>query len=154
MTTETSGPNQSAAHWSGWLAADIRELERDPEYVAEKLALEVTEQALQLMQERGIARTRLAEIMGTSRAYVTKLLNAPPNLTLHSIARLALALGATPNLLLVPGAHTVAAPVPLTSDVAIPLPENVQRPDASRNVSSALDETGPSMAEMDLAVVA
>lgn len=113
---ETTKHGESGVAAAGWLAPYIEELERDPEYVAGKLALEVTEQALQLMEEKGISRTRLAEIMGTSRAYMTKLFNAPPNLTLYSIARLALAIGATPSLYLVP-TPPPAAPSPSTSEV-------------------------------------
>jgi plasmid maintenance system antidote protein VapI len=78
------------------------EYESDPEYVAEGLALEITEEACRIMLEKGISRARLAELMGVSRAYVTRTLNAPPNLTLKSIAQLALALGVGPLDLIAP----------------------------------------------------
>jgi DNA-binding Xre family transcriptional regulator len=68
------------------------EFQRDPEYHSEAIALRVIEQAVQIMKDKGISRTQLAERMGVSRAYVTRLFNAPPNLTLRSLAQLALAL--------------------------------------------------------------
>lgn len=102
MTKDSSGSKPANTEETGWLAPQIEELEHDPEYVAEGLALQVIEQALGLMQEQGISRAELAERLGTSRAYVTKLFNAPPNLTLLSIARLALALGATLKISLKP----------------------------------------------------
>jgi hypothetical protein len=78
------------------------EFERDPDYVAETLALQVIEQALELMKEKGISRSELASLMGVSRAYISKLFNAPPNMTLRSIAQLALALDAQPHAALRP----------------------------------------------------
>ncbi len=67
-------------------------MQRDPEFVAGSLALEITENALRIMQAEGINRLQMARRMDVSRAYVTRLFNAPPNLTLETIARLALAL--------------------------------------------------------------
>lgn len=96
MPPETS--NRAATTARGWLADDIAELEQDPEYVAGALALDVIEQALERMERQEISRSQLAERMGVSRAYVTRLFDAPPNLTLQSIARLALALGVTPHV--------------------------------------------------------
>ena len=80
----------------GWLDDYSLIYERDPDYVAEGLALRIAEQAVRLMKEKGISRSQLASLMGVSKAYVTKILNAPPNLTLRTIAALALALGAVP----------------------------------------------------------
>jgi transcriptional regulator with XRE-family HTH domain len=70
----------------------------DPDFVAEQLALDITEQAASIMQDQGITRTRLAELLHVSRSYVTRTFNAPPNLTLHTIAQIAVALGATPKV--------------------------------------------------------
>ena len=57
--------------------------EKDPDFVAERLALDVTEEAIQLMEEKGITRAELAELMDVSRPYATRVLHAPPNLTLR-----------------------------------------------------------------------
>ena len=84
-------------HSGGWLDQHIEQYEQDPDYVAEGLALHLVEEALRLMEEKGISRSELASQMGVSKAYITRLFNAPPNLTLRSIAHLALALGTKPH---------------------------------------------------------
>jgi len=97
-THEKTRPKVSGA---GYAARKIAELERDPEFVAELLALTVVEQIHELMEKQGVNRSQLAERMGVSRAYVTKLFGSPPNMTLQSIAQLALALGLKPEVKLV-----------------------------------------------------
>ncbi len=79
---------------AGALASDYEEFEKDPGFIAELLAIRVTEDAARLMSANSLSRAALALRMGTSAAYVSKLMNAPPNLTLHSIARIAAALNA------------------------------------------------------------
>ena len=86
----------------GWLNEAITEYEKDPDFVAESLAIGLIEQAIELMEARNMTRTELAGRMGVSKAYVTKLFNAPPNLTLRSIAGVAVALGAEPSVSLLP----------------------------------------------------
>ena len=79
---------------TGWLDKYVEEYERDADYIAEGLALRLIEQAISIMAEKGISRSDLASLLGVSRAHVTRMFNAPPNLTLHSIAQLGGALGA------------------------------------------------------------
>ncbi len=68
----------------------------DPELVAEALAIDFMEDVSKIMREKGISRSELADLMGVSRAYVTKLFTAPPNMTLLSITRLCKALRLKP----------------------------------------------------------
>src|SRR5690242_13705183 len=75
----TSDP--TTVHTADWLARYETEYSRDADYVAERLALNVMEEALVLMEEQGVSRTQLASRMGVSRPYVTKIFNALPNLT-------------------------------------------------------------------------
>jgi hypothetical protein len=86
----------------GWLSRLENDLATDPDYMAETLALGLIEEAIALMEERGISRSDLSSTMHVSRPYVTHILNAPPNLTLRSIAMLALALGTRPHVSLHP----------------------------------------------------
>ena len=72
--------------------------EHDPDFIAEGMAIAIVEDALRIMKSKGLIRSDLAALMGVPRAQVSRLLNAPPNLTLRSIARLASALGAKPRL--------------------------------------------------------
>lgn len=77
-----------------------RELEKNPSYIAEGLAIEVIEEMLKMLRERGLSRAWLAKQMGVSRSSVSRMMNAAPNMTLLTISRIALALGTTPAVLL------------------------------------------------------
>lgn len=74
--------------------------EKDPDFVAEGLSISVIENALKVMKKKGISRTDLAREMGVPKSQISRIFNAPPNLTLLSIARIALALGVEPTALL------------------------------------------------------
>ncbi len=50
------------------------------------------------METKGLNRSQLASLMGVSRAHITKMLNAPPNLTLRTIAQIAIALDTKPHV--------------------------------------------------------
>jgi transcriptional regulator with XRE-family HTH domain len=75
-----------------------REYADDPEFIAEGLAIKVTEEMLENLEQKGLNQSWLAERMGVSRALVSRILNAPPNMTLLTIARIAVALELTPNV--------------------------------------------------------
>lgn len=53
-----------------------------------------TAAVLRLMERRGTSRSDLAQLLGTSPAYVTKILRGDANFTLASMVKLADALGA------------------------------------------------------------
>ena len=78
----------------------VREYENDPEFIANELSTDVIEDALRLLQEKHHTQTWLANAMGVSRSHVSNLFNATPNLTLFSIARLGVALGVKPKVIL------------------------------------------------------
>lgn len=80
------------------LERDAREFANDPEFIAEGLSIKVIEEMLKLMEERGLNQSWLAEKMGVSRAHVSRMLNAPPNMTLLTVAKIAVALGVTPDV--------------------------------------------------------
>lgn len=52
----------------------------------EELILGVTEAILEKMQQRKISKSRLAELMGTDKSYVTQLLRGSRNMTLRTIS--------------------------------------------------------------------
>lgn len=64
----------------------------DPDYVAEGLKLDITEDICRIMKAKNMNRSQLAERMQTSSAYITKVLRGNVNLTLLSIAKFAVAL--------------------------------------------------------------
>ena len=64
-----------------------------PEAWMDGPVVEFTEELCRLMEEKGISRAELAKRIGTSRAYVTKLLGGNANFTLATMVKLAFALG-------------------------------------------------------------
>ena len=74
--------------------------QQDPEFLAEGLSIAIIENALNVMKQKGINRADLAREMGVPKSQVSRIFNAPPNLTLLSIARIAVALGVEPQALL------------------------------------------------------
>jgi transcriptional regulator with XRE-family HTH domain len=69
------------------------EAERHPEYWEEGAILEFTEALYIAMEEQGVTRAELARRLGTSQAYVTRVLSGNANFTLKTMSKLALALG-------------------------------------------------------------
>lgn len=85
-----------------WYEEATRGFEQDSEYWAEGMKLEFAEEVIRLMSERKMSRADLARKLGTSPAYVTKILHWTANLTLVSMAKIALALDARVSLSLAP----------------------------------------------------
>jgi transcriptional regulator with XRE-family HTH domain len=77
-----------------------QKLANDPEFVAEGLAIKVTEEMLECLELKGLNQSWLAEQMGVSRAHVSRILNARPNMTLLTIAKIAVALDVKPDVCL------------------------------------------------------
>ena len=83
---------------NGELEEALSALSSDPDFVAEELALAITEEIANAMVSEGISKAELARRIGASRSYVTRIMDAPPNMTLRSIAKVGLALGLTPEV--------------------------------------------------------
>ena len=80
----------------------IEETEASPDYWIEVTTGDFTDEIVRVMQERNLSRADLARALNTSPAYVTKILRGNANLTLRSMAKLALALGMKVRLHLAP----------------------------------------------------
>jgi len=65
----------------------------DPEFLAEDYIIYITENISRIMSKKNISKSELARRLGTSQAYVTKILNGNPNMTILTIAKLTIALG-------------------------------------------------------------
>lgn len=59
----------------------------------ESLVFDVTEMICSLMEEREVTKTELAEMLSTSKANVSQLLDGSRNMTLKTLADLAFAMG-------------------------------------------------------------
>jgi len=80
----------------------VRNIENTPEFLLEKVKLTFAEELCRLLDERGVSRRQLAERLGTSRAYVTRILRTDYNLTAETMVKVARALDARVELALVP----------------------------------------------------
>lgn len=78
----------------------LEKYEKDPDFLAEGLAIGIIENSLQVMKQKGISRADLAREMGVPKSQISRIFNAPPNLTLLTIARIAVALGVDVQALL------------------------------------------------------
>ncbi len=75
-----------------------QEYANDPEFIAEGLSIKVIEEMLECLEQKNLSQSWLAETMGVSRAHISRILNAPPNMTLLTIAKIAVALGVKPGV--------------------------------------------------------
>jgi len=83
-----------------WFAAKLTEFEKEPEFQVERLLIRVNEQICEAMEKQGLSKADLARKLGVSRAFVTKLLNGKPNITMRTLVEVAMALGLTVNVTL------------------------------------------------------
>jgi transcriptional regulator with XRE-family HTH domain len=79
----------------------------DPEYLTEGLLLNINEQLLKQLEQRGITQTAFAKMLGVSNAYISKLLNGNENLTLKQLVRIAHTLECNVDVALVPKTFSV-----------------------------------------------
>ena len=77
-----------------------KEYANDPAFIAEGLSIKVIEEMLEYLEQKNLSQSWLAQQMGVSRAHISRILNAPPNMTLLTIAKFAVALGVKPDVCL------------------------------------------------------
>ncbi len=71
----------------------VAEAETSVDYWVDGPITEFIEDVWRLMEEQKVSRAELARRLGTSRAYVTKLLGGNANFTLQTMTKVAMALG-------------------------------------------------------------
>lgn len=75
-----------------WFKGMLESFEGDLDFRLEMIILDVTERISKRMKEKGISRTKLAELLKVSPPAVTKFLNGKSNFTLRKLLLLADAL--------------------------------------------------------------
>lgn len=86
----------------------FRDAEASSEYWAEVAIGDFTEEICRLLAEKPTTRAELARRLGTTPAYVTKVLRGNANFTLASMAKIALALESQVRVHLAPkGSYTI-----------------------------------------------
>lgn len=123
----------------------------EEEVVYKKLS--VVEELLQFMKRHGINRAELAELMGVGKSRITKMLNGSENLTINTLVRAGLAVGADLQQTFVPKGqrgHWVAfePPVPGIRGKVVVLdfgqPKQVKKaptPEVSHSIAATDDES-------------
>jgi transcriptional regulator with XRE-family HTH domain len=79
-------------------ASRLHELKQDWSFALDRAVLEITESISRQMNRRNLSRAQLAEILGTSRSYVTQLVKGKPNLQLNTLFKVAFAIGLRPAI--------------------------------------------------------
>jgi transcriptional regulator with XRE-family HTH domain len=75
-----------------WVEEKLQRYQQNSDFVTEQMLLDITEQIARTMLAQDVKRSELAERLGVSRSYITKVMEGRPNLTVHSLVRVALAL--------------------------------------------------------------
>jgi transcriptional regulator with XRE-family HTH domain len=76
-----------------WFEEKLQAFRNDVDFSTEELILDLTERIVFVMKTIGINRAELARRLGVSKAFVTKLLNGNPNLTVRTMVSIAKSLG-------------------------------------------------------------
>ena len=105
-----------------WFRDKTDKFRDDVEFQTEEAILELNERIAQIMEEKGINRAKFANLLGVSKAFITKLLNGNPNLTIKSMVSIANALGCELDIDICPKGFEVrkfyVSPSPKKMDVS------------------------------------
>lgn len=75
----------------------LAESKKTPEFHVQKVMMDFLRKVESQMERKNIRRTDLADLLGTSKAYVTRLFNfSTANFTIETMTRIALAVGLQP----------------------------------------------------------
>ena len=85
-----------------WYKEKIQKFHDDVDFLTETTILDLTEKIVHKMQRAGLSRADLAQKLGVSKPFVTKLLNGNPNMTIKTMASIAHALECELNVELCP----------------------------------------------------
>lgn len=70
----------------------LKEYEKDPEYILYSLIFEINEEICKALERNNLNYKQFAEKLNVKPAYISKLLNGQPNLSIKSLVKIALAL--------------------------------------------------------------
>jgi DNA-binding Xre family transcriptional regulator len=96
----------------GWLETWLGKEENRKLHAEESFILDVTEKILEALEKQEINQNELASRLGTSKAFVSQLLNGGRNMTLRTLADICFALRLAPELALRRKEHTVSVRPP------------------------------------------
>ena len=76
-----------------WFDTEIAKIEDDLDFIMEEMAFDYVNEIRRVMKSEHVSQAKLAKRTGKSRAYISQVLNYSPNLTIRSLAKIAIALG-------------------------------------------------------------
>ncbi len=85
-----------------WYKEKLREFRDDVDFMTETAIIDFTEKIVNKMQKMGMSRSDLADKLGVSKPFITKVLNGNPNLTIRSMVAISHALDCDLNLEMCP----------------------------------------------------
>ncbi len=85
-----------------WAKGELEKYKDSIEYRLEEIILDFTEQICEQMEKQKVTRAELAERLGVSRAFITKLLNGNLNLTLRTMMNIVSTLKSDLNIQIQP----------------------------------------------------
>jgi transcriptional regulator with XRE-family HTH domain len=84
-------------------AAKLAELEHDPDFVLDRVKVELAEQIYLAMTGKGVTQAELARLLDRKASYVSRLLAGTENVTTATLVRVAMALGCDLHINITPG---------------------------------------------------
>lgn len=91
-----------------WMKEKLEKYQDTFDFKLEGVILDVTEEVCRAMEEKGIDRAEFADKLGVSRAFISKLLNGTPNLTIKTLMKIAAVLDRELNIKMPPAGFTTA----------------------------------------------
>jgi transcriptional regulator with XRE-family HTH domain len=124
-----------------WQPLEKIDWERDPIFVSEYLKAEFMNDVWASLEQQGLSQSDLAERMGWSRQYASRVLKSQMNLTIETMAKLACALGLRLSIKLHrPDERMEIVPVTRRKKNVVPLPE---RQKTEKKKAMAREEPAP-----------
>jgi len=124
----------------------LEHVRRDDVYWEEWLVSEFTEELCRRMEVVGLSRTAFAQKIGSSPAYVTKVLRGEENLTVKTMAKLARAVRSIVRMHLAPaGTYTVW--LDMSESIRWPIAEVSNASDVFGDPRDALPANGLSISD-------
>lgn len=102
-----------------WFQEELQKAQDTFDYRLERLLFELAEDICRYMDEQHLTRAELASRLDCSRAYITKILNGNPNVTLKTLLKIADALDRNVSINLPRKAHMSQRTVPSTASPSV-----------------------------------
>lgn len=94
-------------NYEKWFNDMLEQYKDDIDFLTEEAIIEFNEKIVKRLKELNLSRTELANKLGVSKAFITKLLNGNPNLTIKTMVSIAKALDCNLELDLCPKEYEI-----------------------------------------------